>query len=176
MVDEIQNADRINLIVDRLDLNPKRCLDLGCRSGYLLQQLQVYNWCKILGVEDQRVPDIEEYVESWEEVEGKFDLITCIQRPEYIDIEKMMTFLNENGTILVELPKENINGLVDKLTELELSHMVLDQGILVDIFIGDKYKEHKVDKVYYSFESPDLDSKEEYLRWLMKQYGKVVDI
>jgi 2-polyprenyl-3-methyl-5-hydroxy-6-metoxy-1,4-benzoquinol methylase len=179
--DEQAIGDRIVQILERAEFSPKRCLDVGCGRGYLLQQLQIYNFCQILGLEyDAETPKIEEFVVDREAVTGEFDLITCIHALARMEdpadaLRWMTTKLSPGGTILLEQAIGNgytRTSLEEMLHQLGLSYMYIDLEVGADIFIGEQYKDAVMQKVYYSFDSPDMQSKELYMNWLSKQYGR----
>ena len=154
------DVDRIVALVEQLKIEPKSCLDIGCGRGLLLKHLEVYNFARILGLKyDTETPEIDDVVYSKDEVRGKFDLITCIHMPNP-DIEWMLSKLNEGGTLLLETKEEL------ELT-LDLPVLYLDTGT---ILIGNRYANSTSQKVYYSYDSPDFDTKKEYLQWLKQSY------
>ena len=178
---EQELADRILQIAERMEMNPKRCLDVGCGRGYLLQQLQVYNFCKILGLEyDASTPKIDEFVLDQAAVTGTFDLITCVHSLDRLEdpaeaVRWMAGKIEPGGTILLEQPYSEAfthDGLKQMLDKLGLKYLFLNFEVGCDIFIGDQYADATSQKVYYSFDSPDMTSQEQYMHWLMKQYGR----
>lgn len=174
----IQRADRIVMITERLGLIPKRCLDVGCGSGYLLQQLQVQHWSQILGLAlDGDQPDIEEVAHDLKDATGTFDLITCVltidRHPERANtlVPWMINKLEPGGTLIIETTDAR-QQIDDALAQVEMKHARIDIGGDAIYLVGNRYAEAKVEKVFYSFDSPDLSTKEQYINWLQKQYGK----
>lgn len=185
---EEQRADRLLLLIERFNLNPKSCLDIGCGRGLLLKYLEIYNYAKILGLDyDPEMSEIEEVVHSKDDVEGKFDLITCIHVMEHMhnpikELEWMLGKLNPGGTILLELPTYLCNdmshlfvptrkGLEMMLDNLDLDYLYADIGPACNILIGENYSGYEVKKVYYTAESPDFNNKKEVFEWLRDAYN-----
>lgn len=176
------------MLTERLKIKPKRCLDVGCGSGILLKHLEIFNFARVQGLEyNSAISNMDEVVYSKEEVEGKFDLITCIHVLEHMpnpsgEIKWMLSKLNEGGTIILEVPmyeSDNLSHLYvftrDAL-EMMLNNLNLNFAYLeynsstCYILIGDRYKNSTSEKVYYSFDSPDFSGPKEYLHWLKNSY------
>jgi len=183
-----ERADRILQLVERFKMNPKSCLDVGCGRGYLLKRLEVYYFARILGLDyDPFLPEIEEVVQSKDDVGGKFDLITCIHVMEHMrepvkELEWMLSKLNDGGTIVLEIPMYMCAdlshlyvptkvGLEMVLNKLGLEYLWIEDNNICIIVIGDNYSKYTTRKVVYSFESPDFDNKKDYAEWLRKSYG-----
>ena len=186
---EEKRAERITTTVERFQINPKRCLDVGCGSGILLKFLEIYFYAKVLGLEyDPNVSEIEDMVYGKDDVDGKFDLITCIHVMEHMyypakELEWMLSKLNPGGTILLEIPTylcndmshlfvPNRKGLEFMLDNLGLEYLYLPSAPACNILIGDGYSKYTAEKVYYTYESPDFDTKKEVLDWLKQSYHK----
>ena len=184
---ESKRAERLTLTVEQLRINPKSCLDIGCGHGYLLKHLEVGYFARIQGIEfDTELPSIDEVVSSKEEVQDKFDLITCIHVLEHMvdpgkELEWMVSKLNEGGTIMVEVPvKEDLSlphlhifsakALRLMLEKLDLPNVILRTDHACLILIGKRYRNAKKEKVYFSFDSPDFATREEYNLWLSNSY------
>jgi len=110
--DEFERSQRIaDLIVDGTTH-----LDIGCSRGYMLQITQDRGYC-ILGVEPNPAYPVEgiETVRTLDEVEGKWDVITCIHVLEHVVdfkgmADKMVELLADNGTLILEVPGEGSRG------------------------------------------------------------------
>jgi 2-polyprenyl-3-methyl-5-hydroxy-6-metoxy-1,4-benzoquinol methylase len=172
-----EHADRIATLADRMELAPKRCLDVGCGTGYLLQQLQVQNWAVIVGLTlgDDK-PEIEEFVTEREQVNGQFDLITCVQALERVDdagewVGWMIGKLATAGTLIIETQHRRPQAEYT-LSKLGAAYSCIEDGENTIILVGERYKDMTTKKVFYSFDSPDMTSQEEYLKWLSMSYGK----
>jgi SAM-dependent methyltransferase len=78
---ERSRANRLLVLISGLDLYPRRCLDIGCGRGLFLKSLQDEFKASVTGVDYYRNGDavVDKIVSDKNEVEGKFDLITCIQ-------------------------------------------------------------------------------------------------
>lgn len=180
-------ADRVLLLLDRFKIEPKSCLDVGCGNGLLIKHLEIFHFAKVVGLEyDPALSKMEEVVYSKEEVQGSFDLITAIHVLEHMvdpvkEIEWMVSKLNEGGTILLEVPLEvDVNlphvcnftkvSLELLLNNLNLTYIYLDNSSSCHILIGDRYVDYKTTKVYYSYESPDFESREDFKEWLDDSY------
>jgi hypothetical protein len=57
------------------------------------------------------------------------------------------------------------------LDNLKLDYLYLPTGSACNILIGDGYSKYTAQKVYYTAESPDFDTKKEVLQWLRETYG-----
>jgi SAM-dependent methyltransferase len=180
---EENRAERIITTLDRFKIKPKRVLDVGCGRGKLLQYLEVFFYAKVLGLElDPEIAEIDEMVYSKDDVEGEFDLITCIHVMEHMpnppeELKWMLSKLSPDGTIFLEIPTYFCNdlshlyvpsrkGLEMMLDNLELEYLYLPAGSACNILIGDGYSKYSAEKVYYTFESPDFSTKKEVLDWL----------
>ena len=185
---ESNRAERLVEVIDRFKINPKSCLDVGCGTGQLLEQLEIYFYAKVLGLEyDPSISGIDNMVYSKDDVVDKYDLITCIHVMEHMaepvkELEWMLSKLNPGGTILLELPMAmsptmahlyvpSKKGLEIMLNNLNLEYVYLPHEIVCNILIGDKYADISVEKVYYTYESPDFDTKTEVHDWLKKSYN-----
>lgn len=90
---------------------PSRCLDVGCSQGHLLERMKDF-WYEVetVGYDVYKDPKaIREVVTDRNEIEGKFDLITCIHVLEHTydpmaELEWMESLLSEDGTLVLELP------------------------------------------------------------------------
>ncbi|MHA2377007.1 MAG: class I SAM-dependent methyltransferase [Candidatus Thorarchaeota archaeon] len=182
---EEKRALRLAELIERFKIEPKSCLDIGSGSGVLLKYLEVFNYAKVLGLEyDRNISEIDTVVYSKDDVEGKFDLITCIHVMEHMphpaqELKWMLSKLNEGGTILLEIPTYLCNDLshlfVPTRKGLEmmldgLNFLYLESDSACNILIGDRYKGIKAEKVYYTYESPDFGSQQEVLSWLKLYY------
>lgn len=184
---EDKRAERLIELLERFKVKPKSCLDVGSGSGMLLKYLEIYNYAKILGLEyDPKISKIDDVVYSKEDVKGKFDLITCIHVMEHMpypakELEWMLSKLNPDGTILLEIPTylcndlshlfvPNRKGLEMMLDNLNLDYLYLESGSACNILVGDRYSNYKADKVYYTYESPDFGTQKEVLDWLKMYY------
>jgi SAM-dependent methyltransferase len=184
---EEDRADRLAMLIDRFKINPKSILDVGCDSGTLLKTLEVEHYAKILGLEyDKEYANIEEMVYRKEDVTDTFDLITCIHVMEHMpnpveELKWMLSKLNPGGTILLEMPTYLCNdlshlfvptqeGIELMLDGLGLDYFYADLGTACNVLIGDRYKDVTAKKVWYTYESPDLDSNDEMLDWLKQTY------
>lgn len=161
------SQDRVNRIITMLrlmDIKPKRALDYGCANGYLLRNLQVWFGSRILGLDIYTdKPLVKEIVYSKDEVDGEFDLITCLHVLEHIydpqaELEWMLTKLEPGGTLLIEVPSTDKILLphVFKYSEKALRLMVertgnecmfLDHGPMYQVFVGDGYSRFIVERV-----------------------------
>jgi SAM-dependent methyltransferase len=125
-------------------------------------------------------------VYSKDDVVDTFDLITCIHVMEHMpepikELEWMLSKLNPGGTILLELPTAmsptmahlyvpSRKGLEIMLNNLNLDYVYLPHDIVCNILIGDNFSNYSVQKVYYTYESPDFDTKAEVHNWLKNSY------
>lgn len=185
---ESNRAERLVDVIDRFNVNPKSCLDVGCGTGQLLEQIEVFFYAKVLGLEyDPSISGIDNMVYSKDDVVDKYDLITCIHVMEHMpepvkELEWMLSKINPGGTILLELPLAmsptmahlyvpSIQGLEIMLKNLNLTYVILPHDHICNILIGDRYGGLTVEKVYYTYESPDFDTKTEVHNWLKKSYN-----
>lgn len=183
---EEKRADRITQTIERLKINPKSCLDVGSGRGILLKHLEVYNFARILGLEyNMEISEIDEVVDNKEQVEGKFDLVTCIHTLEHMpnpreEIEWMVSKLNDGGTLLLEVPlyKDNSKSHLFTFTRKGLELMLGDwtYAYLEDlhsaiILVGDRYAEATSERVHYSYDSPDFATEKEHAQWQMNSYN-----
>ena len=181
-IGEQRRADRLTLLLQRFKLHPKRCLDYGAAHGFLLKNLKNSFSADIVGLEyDPRFSVIDDMFINKEQIEGTFDLITCIHTLEHFrdpieEMKWMVDRLDPNGTILLELPLVlkitlphiytfNMASIQLMLNNLGLHYLYLESSDMCDILIGDKYSDFKVEKVYYNFDSPDFTTEKEFTQW-----------
>jgi 2-polyprenyl-3-methyl-5-hydroxy-6-metoxy-1,4-benzoquinol methylase len=185
---EEKRAERLALLVERFEINPKSVLDVGCGRGTLLKYLEINHFARVLGLDyGHEPPEIDDIVHSKDDADGKFDLITCIHVMEHMpcpvkELEWMLSKLNPNGTILLEIPTylcndishlfvPNRKGLEIMLDNLGLEYLYIVGERACNILIGPNYSKYDVQKVFYTAESPDFDTKKEAYEWLSKAYG-----
>ena len=107
---------RSTRIAGYLPIGGKRLLDIGCARGYLLQFARNRGY-DILGVEpcnDFTFDDIP-HVHSIDEVQGQFDVITCIHTlehtPDFVYIaERVKELLEPGGMLIIEVPSRSSGG------------------------------------------------------------------
>jgi len=183
-----ERADRILQLVERFNIEPKSCLDVGCGRGKLLKNLEIFFFARILGLEyDRGLPEIEEVVYKKEDVNDTYDLITCIHVMEHMrepvkEFEWMLSKLNPGGTLILEIPmyinadlshlyvpsKKGLEMVMDKFG---LEYLWLQDNNIAIIVIGDGYSKYNVQRVVYSYESPDFSTEKEYAEWLKQAKG-----
>jgi len=185
---EEKRAERLALLVERFKIDPKSVLDVGCGRGTLLKYLEIYFFSRVLGFDyGYEPPEIDDIVHSKDDVEGKFDLITCIHVMEHMphpvkELEWMLGKLNPGGTILLEIPTylcndmshlyvPNRKGLEFMLDNLGLEYLYVEGTHACNILIGPNYSKYEVQEVFYTAESPDFDTKKEAYEWLSEAYG-----
>ena len=182
---EEKRADRIVQTIERLKINPKSCLDVGSGAGLLLKHLEIYNFARILGLEyNTEVSEIDEVVNSKEQVEGTFDLVTCIHTLEHMpnpsaEIEWMVSKLNDGGTLFLEVPtyEDNSTPHLFTFSREGLEFMLKDYtfAYLEDVYssivlVGDRYADVTAERVHFTADSPDFSTVQEHAQWLSQQY------
>jgi SAM-dependent methyltransferase len=188
LVVEEGRAERLALLVERFKINPKSILDVGCGRGTLLKYLEINHFARVLGLDySYEPPEIDNIVHSKDDVDDKFDLITCIHVMEHMlnpvkELEWMLSKLNPGGTILLEIPTylcndmshifvPNRRGLEIMLDNLGLEYLYVAGESACNILIGPNYSKYDVKEVFYTAESPDFDTKKEAYQWLSEAYG-----
>ena len=146
-----ERAERTLAAIERFDVFPESCLDIGCGRGSLLKQLDC---ARVLGLEyDPEIPEIDDVVYSKDDVVDTFDLITCIHVMEHMpepakEFEWMIGKLNYGGTLMLEMPtyvspdlshlfiptKKGVQMMIG-----DLIHAYLEYENHCQVFIGDKY-------------------------------------
>lgn len=186
---EVTRAERIVQLTERFKMNPKRILDVGCGRGILLKQLEIYNFAAVVGMDyGENSRNIENYVTHEEDVEGAFDLVTCIHTLEhtYDPLEMLRWMVSKtkpDGTILIEIPQGdklhlphtyifNEQSFKVMMEKLGLVYLYINREAVADILIGNRYKHINIEKVVYSYDSPDFATEQEYAKWMVSAYGK----
>ena len=187
-IDETR-AERLALLIERFKIDPKSVLDVGCGRGMLLKYLEINHFARVLGLDyyKHESQEIDDIVYSKDDVDDKFDLITCIHVMEHMphpvkELKWMIGKLNPGGTILLEIPTylcndmshlfvPNRKGLEIMLDNLGLEYLYIVGERACDILIGPNYSKYDVQEVFYTAESPDFDTKKEAYEWLSKAYG-----
>jgi len=180
---DAKRADRILSLVEHFKIEPKSCLDIGCGRGELLRLLEIYYFAKIVGLEyDPGIAEIDDVVYSKDDVDGKFDLITCIHVMEHMpnpreELEWMLDKLNPGGTIILEIPTyismhlphlyvPTKKGLEMMLNDHNLDYLYINDNNIAIIIIGNGYSKYTAERVYYSYDSPDFNTPGEYYNWI----------
>lgn len=161
---ETDRAGLLLTILRGFDINPKRCLDIGCARGILLGAIKKNYSAEILGYDLHKADDctIEEIVHKQEDITGKFDLIFCIQTLEHLlnplgKLEWMKSLLQDGGTMIVDVPYDkkvylphmfyydrfSIRYLLERAG---LKYVGLDFNRLEVFMIGEQYGGMKTEK------------------------------
>lgn len=108
---------RAKKIVEYLPVGANTILDIGCARGYLLEFARSRGY-KILGVEPNEDWPFggTPFVTSLDDVEGRFDVITCIHTLEHVIdfkgmIERIKELLAPKGMVILEVPNTNSTGV-----------------------------------------------------------------
>jgi SAM-dependent methyltransferase len=123
--DEMDHREKVRARRYETDLENvpyKSHLDIGCSRGYLLD-MSKSNGASVIGVEPNRdytVPGIPT-VSSIDDVEGRFDLVTCIHVLEHVTnpkhvADRMIELTKPGGVVVVEVPKDDPVGLSSGLS------------------------------------------------------------
>ena len=114
---EKQSEGRAKYIADMVRLvNLGSHLDIGCYKCHLLDAVSKERHIYSVGVDPDpnTKSDKHDIVKSLDEVQGQFDLITCIQTLEHIlypvpFMKKVYSLLRTGGICLVEVPNRRAN-------------------------------------------------------------------
>jgi len=111
-VGEVNRAEKRSKIIQGLNIKPgyKRALDVGCAQGYLLQEFEKIYGCETVGFDLYEDPEaILEIVTDRDQIEGPFDLITCMHVLEHVGnpielLGWMGGLLETDGVLMIEVP------------------------------------------------------------------------
>lgn len=107
---EFTSLKRVEYFRDILKFKVNRYLDVGCGLGLLVRDFEKGYGCEAIGFDIFQHPDaVAPIVTSREEVEGKFELITCLHLMEHLyDPLEMMHWLEsklaDDGILYFEIP------------------------------------------------------------------------
>jgi 2-polyprenyl-3-methyl-5-hydroxy-6-metoxy-1,4-benzoquinol methylase len=91
-------------------IKPKRCLDVGCSRGYLSRALRNKYGADVVGYDIYHDPQaVIEVISDKNNIDGKFDLITCIHVLEHFydpmsELTWMARLLGKDGMLMIEIP------------------------------------------------------------------------
>ena len=110
-VHEQNRADRLMAVLGMYDaIQPKRCLDVGSSRGWLLSRIKEKYGAEVVAYDIYSDPDaVIKPVNDKSDIDGKFDLITCIHTLEHFhdpmaELTWMGSMLAEDGYLLFEIP------------------------------------------------------------------------
>ena len=118
LINEATVARRIELAVNLIDatarVKPTRCLDVGCSRGYLSRALREKYGADVVGYDIYHDPcAVIEVISDKNNIDGKFDLITCIHVLEHLydpmgELTWMASLLTPNGMLMIEIPMARV--------------------------------------------------------------------
>lgn len=152
-------------ILKAMEILPYRALDIGCGRGLLLKNLRYQFGTEIVGMEKRILPGttMKNILHGKEDIQGKFDLIFCIQTLEHMydpqaELRWMAEKLEPGGTIIIDLPLDgkmylphvfvfDILSAKLMLNRLGLNYLHLDYPKRAIFLIGDDYHDMKSERV-----------------------------
>lgn len=171
LVTEINRTKYFFEVLNGMEILPYRVLDIGCGRGYLIRAIHLKYGSEVVGIEKRILPGAlyDNLLTSKDDVEGKFDLILCIQTLEHLydpqeELLWMASKLEPGGTILFDLPMDDkiylphvfvFNRLSSKtmLNRLGFKFLHLDFNKEAIFLIGDHYDKMKSDKIIGNIEA-----------------------